>query len=86
MGVLPLEFEPGTTRQTLGIDGSETYTIEGLSAAPAPGSILTLAITGAQGRTTRVAVKCRIDTHEECQVFEAGGLLPRIGRELRQAA
>jgi aconitate hydratase len=86
MGVLPLEFEAGTTRKTLGIDGTETFTIEGLSAAPAPGSILTLAIAGTDGRTTRVPVKCRIDTHEECQVFEAGGLLPRIGSELQQAA
>jgi 2-methylcitrate dehydratase (2-methyl-trans-aconitate forming) len=86
MGVLPLQFEAGTTRKTLGIDGTETFTIEGLSAAPAPCSTLTLAIRRRDGTTVRTPVTCRIDTTEERQIFEAGGLLPRIGNELRQAA
>jgi aconitate hydratase len=86
MGVLPLEFEPGTTRKTLGIDGSETFTIEGLSSAPEPASVLTLAIRRRDGSVLRTPVRCRIDTTEEQQVFEAGGLLPRIGNELRHAA
>jgi iron-sulfur-dependent 2-methylisocitrate dehydratase len=87
MGVLPLQFEEGITRKTLNIDGSETFTIEGLTeAAPAPGSILTLAIRRRDGSIIRTQLICRIDTTEERQIFEAGGLLPRIGNELRQAA
>ncbi|HXP98188.1 MAG TPA: aconitase family protein, partial [Telmatospirillum sp.] len=83
MGVLPLEFEAGTTRKTLGIDGSETFTIQGLNGAPEPGVILSLEITRRDGSVSRAPVKCRIDTSEERQVFEAGGLLPRIANELR---
>ena len=86
MGVLPLEFEAGTTRKTLSIVGSETFALEGLTGAPAPGSVLTLVIHRRDGSTARAPVKVRIDTSEEQQVFEAGGLLPRIGNELRQAA
>jgi aconitate hydratase len=83
MGVLPLEFEAGTTRKTLGIDGSETFALHGLNGAPEPGSILSLEITRRDGSVSRAPVKCRIDTSEERQVFEAGGLLPRIANELR---
>jgi len=86
MGVLPLEFEHGTTRLTLGIDGSETLTLEGLDDVPEPGSLLSLVIRRRDGTTVRTSVKCRIDTHEEQQVFRAGGLLPRIGAELQASA
>jgi len=86
MGVLPLQFADGMTRKSLGIDGSETFTIEGLQRPPAPRSRLTLAIRRRDGSVVRTPVTCRIDTTEEGQVFEAGGLLPRIGNELRQGA
>ena len=89
MGVLPLQFAPGVTRKTLAINGGETFTIEGLDATagvPAPRSTLTLVIRRRDGSTTSTPVTCRIDTSEEQQVFEAGGLLPRIGAELRHAA
>jgi len=82
MGVLPLEFEPGTTRRTLGLDGTEVYALVGLAGAPAPGVTLTLAIKRQDGSTTRVPVRCRIDTDEEREVVAAGGLLPRIRDEL----
>ncbi|MEW6267151.1 MAG: aconitate hydratase AcnA [Thermodesulfobacteriota bacterium] len=85
LGVLPLEFEAGTTRQTLGIKGSETFDLEGLCEPPDPGSILTLAITRPDGGVRLAAVKCRIDTSEEGQIFQAGGLLPRIAEEFRLA-
>ena len=84
MGVLPLEFEPGTTRKTLELDGSETFTLEGLTSAPAPGSQLTLTIRRANGHTHRAPLKVRIDTSDEQQIFAAGGLLPRIGQDMEQ--
>ena len=83
MGVLPLEFQQGTSRRTLAIDGTETFTLEGLKGAPEPGSVLTLIVKRRDGSEMRTQVKCRIDTTEERLVFEAGGLLPRIGNELR---
>ncbi len=83
MGVLPLEFQQGTSRRTLAIDGTETFTIEGLKGAPEPGSVLTLIVKRRDGSEMRTQVKCRIDTTEERLVFEAGGLLPRIGNEMR---
>ena len=86
MGVLPLQFEAGMTRKTLSIDGSETFSLEGLTGAPAPGTVLTLVIHRRDGSIARAPVKVRVDTSEEQLVFEAGGLLPRIGHELRQAA
>jgi iron-sulfur-dependent 2-methylisocitrate dehydratase len=86
MGVLPLEFTAGTTRKTLNIDGSEIFTIRDLNGAPVPGSILTLEITRQDGSVVHAPVKCRIDTSEERQIFEAGGLLPRIAAELHRSA
>ena len=82
MGVLPLEFPPGTTRKTLNLDGSELYAIEGFKGAPQPGEQLMLAITRRDGRVTRIAVRSRIDTDDEREMFDAGGLLPRIAAEL----
>lgn len=82
MGVLPLEFEPGTTRKTLALDGSELYALEGLVGAPVPGQILTLAITRCDGSVTKVPVRSRIDTDDESEMFASGGLLPRMAHEL----
>ena len=85
MGVLPLEFEAGTTRKTLALDGSELYALEGFNGAPAPGATLTLAITRRDGSVTRTQVRSRIDTDDERDMFAAGGLLPRIANELLAA-
>jgi aconitate hydratase len=82
MGVLPLEFETGTTRKTLALEGSELYALEDLSGVPQPGQILTLAITRRDGGVIRVPVRSRIDTDDESEMFASGGLLPRIAQEL----
>ena len=66
--------------------GSETFSLEGLTDAPAPGAVLMLVIQRRDGSIARAPVKVRVDTSDEQQVFEAGGLLPRIGHELRQVA
>lgn len=82
MGVLPIEFEAGTTRKTLGLDGSELYALEDFDGSPQPGAQLTLAITHSDGRITRTPARCRIDTDDEREMFTAGGLLPRIASEM----
>ncbi|MBA1147978.1 Fe/S-dependent 2-methylisocitrate dehydratase AcnD [Ectothiorhodospiraceae bacterium WFHF3C12] len=78
MGVLPLQFQEGTSRKTLGIDGSETYDVEG---EPAPGATLTLVIHRKDGETEQVPVICRLDTEDELTTYNAGGILQRFAKE-----
>jgi len=82
MGVLPLEFLPGTTRKTLGIDGSETFDVVGERR---PRATLTLVIHRKDGETLEVPVTCRLDTAEEVEVYEAGGVLQRFAQDFLAA-
>ncbi len=84
MGVLPLEFKPGTTRLTLGIDGSETFDVLG---ARRPRADLTLVIHRRDGERLEVPVTCRLDSDEEVSIYEAGGVLQRFAQDfLRRPA
>ena len=78
MGVLPLQFKPGTTRKTLELDGTETYDVEGI---PAPGAELTLVINRKSGERVEVPMTCRLDSDEEVTVYEAGGVLQRFAQD-----
>jgi aconitate hydratase len=82
MGVLPLQFAEGTTAQTLGLDGSETFDILGLSPALRPQQDLTLRITRRDGTASDVKVRCRIDTPIEIDYYQHGGILPFVLRQL----
>ncbi|AUL72548.1 Fe/S-dependent 2-methylisocitrate dehydratase AcnD [Pseudoalteromonas sp. 13-15] len=82
MGVLPLEFAPGTTRKTLNLDGSESYDVKG---APAPGATLELVITRKNGEVLTAAMKCRLDTQEELSIYAAGGVLQRFAQDFLEA-
>jgi aconitase A len=82
MGVLPLEFKPGTTRYTLAIDGTETYDVLGDYAA---GATLTLNITRENGETVEVPMTCRLDTAEEVRIYEAGGVLQRFAQDFLES-
>jgi aconitate hydratase len=82
MGVLPLQFEDGTSAQTLGLDGSETYSITGLSDQVQPGATVTLEITRKDSGRQSVPVKLRIDTPIEIDYYKHGGILPFVLREL----
>ncbi|MBH3470467.1 MULTISPECIES: Fe/S-dependent 2-methylisocitrate dehydratase AcnD [Pseudomonas] len=82
MGVLPLEFKPGTDRKTLGLDGSETYDVIG---ARTPRATLTLVVTRATGERLEVPVTCRLDTAEEVSIYEAGGVLQRFAQDFLEA-
>jgi iron-sulfur-dependent 2-methylisocitrate dehydratase len=83
MGVLPLEFLPGTTRRTLGIDGSERFDVLGV---PAPRTVMTLVLHRRDGVRTEVPVRCRIDTAEELSIHQAGGVLQRFAQDFLAAA
>ncbi|HTK48874.1 MAG TPA: aconitate hydratase AcnA, partial [Gemmatimonadaceae bacterium] len=82
MGVLPLEFTNGETRQSLGLTGFETFDVEGLDATLAPHSTLTVRTRAADGSTKSFKVLCRIDTPEELNYYTNGGILPYVLRSL----
>jgi aconitate hydratase len=82
MGVLPLEFKPGTTRLTLGIDGSETYDVVG---ALKPRADLILIIQRKNGERVEVPMTCRLDSDEEVSVYQAGGVLQRFAQDFLES-
>ena len=83
MGVLPLEFKPGTNRNTLQLDGTETYDVEGDLA---PRADMTLVIQRKNGEVVRVPMTCRLDTAEEVSIYEAGGVLQRVAQDFLAGA
>ncbi|MFZ9735401.1 MAG: Fe/S-dependent 2-methylisocitrate dehydratase AcnD, partial [Burkholderiaceae bacterium] len=82
MGVLPLEFLPGTNRKTLAIDGTETFDVIG---SRTPRAQLTLVIHRRNGETMQAPVLCRLDTAEEVSIYEAGGVLQRFAQDFLEA-
>ncbi len=83
MGVLPLEFQPGTDRHTLAIDGTETFDVIGKRT---PGATLTLVLTRRNGERLDVPVTCRLDTAEEVSIYEAGGVLQRFAQDFLESS
>ncbi len=83
MGVLPLEFKPGTDRHTLGIDGTETFDVTGERK---PGADLALVIHRRNGAVLKVPVTCRLDSDEEVAIYEAGGVLQRFAQDFLQSS
>ncbi|MNK47263.1 Aconitate hydratase [compost metagenome] len=82
MGVLPLEFKPGTNRLTLGLDGTETYDVTG---ARTPRADLVLVVHRRNGERLDVPMTCRLDTAEEVSIYEAGGVLQRFAQDFLAA-
>ena len=78
MGALPLQFEDGTTRHTLNIDGTETFDVTGEVSA---GGLMTLVIHRADGSITETPIICRLDTADEVKMYNAGGMLQRFAKE-----
>jgi len=83
MGVLPLQFKTGDTRQSLGLTGKERIDVRGLREATIrPGMSLPLRITDEAGQVRDIEVLCRIDTLNEVEYFKAGGILHYVLRQL----
>ncbi|MBC7985319.1 MAG: aconitate hydratase AcnA [Sphingomonadaceae bacterium] len=81
MGVLPLQFAEGVSRETLSLDGSETFTIENV-AQIRPRQDVTVKLTRADGTSEDIATMCRIDTVNELDYFLNGGILQYVLRKL----
>ncbi|HET7457327.1 MAG TPA: aconitate hydratase AcnA [Gemmatimonadaceae bacterium] len=82
MGVLPLEFTNGDTRQSLGLTGFETFEIEGMSNDMKPRQQLTVVARAPDGGQKRFSALSRIDTPEEMSYYKHGGILPYVLRQL----
>ena len=86
MGVLPLEFKPGTDRRSLGLDGTETIDITGIAAGIAPRMDVQCRIMRSDGRIEDIALTCRIDTLDEVAYYRHGGILQYVIRNMLDAA
>ncbi|MDP1532837.1 MAG: aconitate hydratase, partial [Rubrivivax sp.] len=84
MGVLPLQFKPGDSWQTLGLSGEETVDVQ-LAAEVTPLSDARLVITGTDGSVRELGVTLRIDTAIEVDYYKHGGILPFVLRQLLAA-
>lgn len=83
MGVLPVQFKEGDTRNTYAIDGTETFDVVGDIS---PRSDLTLIINRANGEKVEVPVTCRLDTAAEVHVYNAGGVLQRFAKDFLEGS
>ncbi len=85
MGVMPLVFKDGVTRETLKLDGSETFDIKGIADGLQPRQDLTMTIRRDGGDTEEVELLCRIDTLDELDYYRHGGILHYVLRQLAAA-
>jgi aconitate hydratase len=83
MGVLPCEFKPGETRESLGLTGHETFEIEGI-ASLSPRRELTVRAKSEDGQSREFSVVARIDTPEETAYYQHGGILQYVLRQMLQ--
>ena len=81
MGVIPLQFADGESWQTLGLDGSETVDIDGVTEI-APRAKVTVKITKADGSVVSIETLCRVDTANELDYYKHGGILHYVLRSL----
>jgi len=86
MGVLPLEFQPGQNRETLGLTGTETFAIEGIAEALAGSRRARVRAVAADGSEKTFEVKVRVDTPQEAEYYRNGGILPYMLRQLAAQA
>ncbi|HEY7681087.1 MAG TPA: aconitate hydratase AcnA [Gemmatimonadales bacterium] len=80
MGVLPLAYEPGTTRVSLGLSGRETISISGIATGLAPGGKVTVTATGGDGKTITFPAIVRLNSAVELDYYRNGGILQRVLR------
>ncbi|MEE2761583.1 MAG: aconitate hydratase AcnA [Pseudomonadota bacterium] len=83
MGVLPLQFKDNTTRQSLGLDGTETFDITGIAGGIEPRMDVDCRITRADGSSEEIKLLCRIDTADEVEYYRHGGILQYVLRRLK---
>jgi aconitate hydratase len=78
MGVLPLEFKEGQGRESLKLDGTEVFDITGLDGSITPRMDVAARITRTDGTSEDITLRCRIDTQDEVDYFNSGGILQHV--------
>jgi aconitate hydratase len=86
MGVLPLVFTGGQSRESLKLDGSETIDIAGIAEGLKPRAELDCTITRTDGSKETIKLLCRIDTEDELEYYKNGGILHYVLRNMAKAA
>ncbi|HEY5475089.1 MAG TPA: aconitate hydratase AcnA [Tepidiformaceae bacterium] len=82
MGILPLQFQPGQDRKSLGLTGRESYAVTGIASGLQPKSTVTVTATDESGKVTKFETVCRIDTPVELDYYRHGGILQYVLRQL----
>jgi aconitate hydratase len=82
MGVLPLQFLDGESKESLGLTGEETYSVSGIANGLAPGKVLDVEAKAADGSVKQLKVRARIDTAVELAYYQHGGILQYVLRQL----
>ncbi|WP_262692310.1 aconitate hydratase AcnA [Kordiimonas aestuarii] len=82
MGVLPLQFKEGDNRESLGLEGTETFDITGIEGTIKPRQNVTVMIHYADGTKKEITVLCRVDTEDEVAYYRNGGILHYVLRRL----
>jgi aconitate hydratase len=82
MGILPLQFKAGESAESLGLDGTESYEIKGISEGLSPGGSVRVAATGEAGDAVRFEVEVRLDTEVELDYYRNGGILQTVLRQM----
>jgi aconitate hydratase len=85
MGVLPLQFRDGESRETLGLTGEERFDLEGVPEAVSGSGMVQVTATAPSGNAIVFAAKARIDTPQEFEYYRNGGILPFVLRQLLSA-
>jgi len=83
MGVLPLQFQPGESAESLGLTGKETFTVGSLADTP---KTVTVTAVSPEGKTTQFEAIVRIDTPKEWDYYRNGGILHYVIRDLAKRA
>jgi aconitate hydratase len=82
MGILPLEYKAGETRDSLGLSGEETFALEGIAAKLEPRMIVNVTATAADGKKKSFDAVLRIDTPDEAEYYRHGGILQYVLRQI----
>jgi len=82
MGILPLQYKAGETAKSLGLDGRETFEIEGIVQGTKPNAEIKVRVLSTDGKETTFWVNTRLDTPMDVEVYKQGGILQAVLREL----
>ena len=85
MGVIPLQFQAGEDAASLGLKGTETFSIAGIADGLAPGKKLTVTAKADDGSSKTFIATCRIDTPNELDYYKHGGILQYVLRQLAKS-